>query len=70
MSDDPKVLVLPTGYKPDTPPPNVDMITQLQWDISMLADEIRLLSVTLNKLTQGMVVMNNRQQEIIRELRK
>ena len=64
--DDPKIVQLPTGYQPELAPPDATEIQQLRWDITLLADEIKQLSVLLSKQVRGMAVMNDKLNKIIK----
>lgn len=70
VSDEPKVVQLPTGYKPEQAPPDASEMQQLSWDITLLADEIKQLSIVLNKTVRAQVIQNNKIQEILKLLRK
>lgn len=54
MSDDPKVIKLPTGYEPLTPPPNASELADLNWELQLLRDEVVNLSQANNTLTKGL----------------
>ena len=68
MSDDKKVVALPTGYVPDDPPPDASEIEELRWSLTLLADEIKQLSVLLNKQVRAMQVMSNKLNQIDRHI--
>lgn len=52
MSDDPKIIPLPTGYTPQEAPVHADEIQLLRWDISLLAEEVTELSKLLRTLVK------------------
>lgn len=54
MSDDPKIIKLPTGYEPLTPPPNSSELADLNWELQLLRDEVLHLSQANNTLTKGL----------------
>jgi hypothetical protein len=64
MTDD-KITRLPTGYEPEP-----DHTSDLTWSLTLLHDEITQLSKTIQALTKGLVVMNNKIADIQRQLRK
>lgn len=54
MTDDKKVVTLPTGYDPQTPPPNSSDIDDLRWGIAMMSEELTHLSLVINNLTRAL----------------
>jgi len=68
MTDDPKIVHLQTGYIPEEAPIDASEIQQLRWDIALLADEIKQLSVLLSKQVRGMAVLNNKLNGIDRHI--
>lgn len=71
MSDDPtKIVRLQTGYSPEDPPPQLSDVQELQWAISLLADEVKQLSVLLSKQVRGMATLNDKLNQIQKQLKE
>lgn len=60
MTDDKKVVTLPTGYEPMSAPPNADDLAEIRWSLALIADEIQLLSRTVMNLTRALRTLNKR----------
>lgn len=51
MTDE-KVIKLPTGYKPDTPPPTQSDVEDIKFQLAVVMDELEILSKRVTQLTK------------------